>query len=334
MSPERSHSFDPRKYAQEVLNNSQEVLKRAVAVIAPENPEADPLQVFPAPHELRAEDPGISLSEDQQLALRSAAAELGFGREATTTVSELGLHGAAVILEGGQAHKMLAEGMVLAEDAEAQPAFIFIAASPNRKIADKEREVTAGVLGIEVDEVGESEYDVAKQVAACIPGFEAHSEHHWPFGYDIDNNFEVSVSRNRQLTALGQIDEKQVILLRIDRENYVDDNGENKYRKQPDTATTIGIVSQVLELVGHDTTPIAFITSGTYEASRKVSGAKAALQTNHVVGVPTYGTALLARVKGEETPAPGPINQLPGELHKMALDIQKLDELLRETEPK
>jgi hypothetical protein len=113
------------------------------------------------------------------------------------------------------------------------------------------------------------------------------------------------------------------MLLRVDRENYIDDEGKNKYRNQPGTAEIIGIIDGALT-AQEDMAPVAFVTSSTYQASRQVDAARAALATGRKVGVPTYGTARLAVVKGEDMPAPAPINQLPGELHKMALQVDKL----------
>lgn len=329
MNTPEFNTEDPRQYALEILNQSSNALREAVSIISPETPDADPLDVFPAPQERRADDEGIGFTPDQEKRLRATAAELGFGRSEKRTVSELGLSGGHVIIEGGQSHKMLAEALLVSEDESSNPASIIITASPNRQIKEAEQEVTARVLGLDIGEVASTEYEVAKQVAEKIPGFEkAETETQLPYDYDIDNNFQVSDKPTGQLSVIGKVSDTPILLLRVDREDYVDEEGKSKYRKQPDTAALITIVDSVLRASGDETNTIAFVTSGTYQPSREVDGARASLSVKRIVGIPTYGTALLAKVKGEPIPAPGPINQLPGELHKMALQVKILKQLL------
>ncbi len=326
---ESYETHNPRQYAQEVLTRSQEALGVAITIMSPETSDADPLDVFPAPAERRADDPGLDLDERQERALRETVAGLGFGRESNRTMSELGISSGHVILEGGQAHKMMAEALLVVSDKEAAPASITLSASPFRKVAGAEAELTSRVLGIAEDQLGATEYDVARQVAERVPGYVALvQEEVLPVAYDIDNGFAVSEQSSGQLVTIGHIGAAPVLLLRVDRENYVDDTGKPKYRNQPGTADIIVIVDSALS--NKDTTPVAFVTSGTYQASREVDGARAALVTGRAVGIPTYGTAQLAMIKGETVPAPGPINQLPGELHKMAVQIAALKAVLEE----
>lgn len=323
----------PRQYAEQVLDRSQQILQSAVEVVRPDSIEGlDSLRVFPAPGERCADDPGLELSETQETQLRKVAAELGFGREGNRTITELGLRGGDVIIEGGQAHKMLAEAMLVVDDTFADPYTIIITASPHRQIKEAEAKITARVLGIGEEEVGETEYDVARQVAESLPAFKPlKPERILEVGYDIDNDFALTDEpKGRQFTYIGHQRTTPVFLLRVDRENYEED-GHQKYRKQPDAAAIIGIVDAARKVDGGDGTniPISFVTSGTYEASRNVAATRAALETNRVVGVATYGTALLAKTKRETALAPAPINQLPGELHKMAAEVAKLEEILR-----
>jgi hypothetical protein len=316
----------PEKHAREVLERSKQALRKAVEVVAG-TPDADPLSVFPAPNERRADDAGLSLSEDQESTLRQAAAELGFGREQNLTPSEVGLQGAHVVIEGGQGHKIKAELLSVLGDGAAEPKSFVFAASPNRQIKGTEAEVTQRVLGLEdSSQVGATEYDIAKQIANQAPGFQAHEQETLPFSYDINNNFAAGTEQSGQLVRIGQIGEAPVLLLRVDRENYTDDEGQAKYRNQPGTTDIISIVDKT---VSSKEEPIAFVTSGTYQPSREVDATRAALATNRIVGVATYGTAQLAEVKGESTPAPAPINQLPGEFHKLAQQVTKLEQVVQ-----
>jgi hypothetical protein len=327
MSPE-FQSPNPEQYALEILSKTKEALNFAVEVVSPDTPDVDPLAIFPAAGERRADDIGLALSPDQEHALRGVAAELGFGRESNRTMTELGLSGGHAVIEGGQAHKMLAEALVVVNDCFAAPKSIIISATPFRAIPPAEKTITSQILDIDLDDVGNSEYEVAKQVVNKIPGFIQQNEETLPFSYDIHNDYAVSNEPNGQFTALGNIHGIPVVLLRIDRENYLNEEGKTAYRLQPDTAQVIAIVDRVLKIQDDPETPIAFVSSGTYQPSRDIDGARAALLTRRKVGIPTYGTALLAEVKGEDLPAPGPITQLPGEFNKVALQIAKLEKIL------
>lgn len=322
-NPELSNN--PRANAEQLLHSSQAVLRRAVAAVYPESPDADPLQVFPAPGEVRAEDEGLNLNESQATELRKAAAELGFGRMENRNLSEQGLVGASAIIEGGQPHKMQAEAKLLAEDSGAHPKRIFIAGSPHRKLTNQsEIESAQRIFG----EAGETEYDTARQVAESLPGFHPE-EYDLPFGYDIHNNYTVTNQATGQLKMIGWSGGTPVILLKVDRENYIEDD-QQKYRNQPGTADLVAVVDAVQKQEDDPIAPIALVTSATYEPSRLVDCVRASLLHNRMVGVASYGTECLAAVKGETVPAPAPLNQLPGELHKLAQQIAKLEVTLQQ----
>lgn len=323
-NPELSNN--PRANAEHILRSSQAVLRRAVAAVYPESPDADPLQVFPAPGEVRAEDEGLNLNDLQAAELRKAAAELGFGRMENRNLSEQGLIGANVIIEGGQPHKMQAEAVLVAEDTGAQPKRIFIAGSPHRKLTNQaEIESAERIFG----EAGETEYDTARQVAQSLPGFHPE-EYDLPFGYDIQNNYTVTNQATGQLKMIGWSGNTPVILLKVDRENYIEGD-QQKYRNQPGTADLVGVVDAVQKQEDDPTTPIALVTSATYEPSRLVDCVRASLVHNRTVGVAAYGSNCLAAIKGEDLPAPAPLNQLPGELHKLAQQVVKLEATLKQS---
>jgi hypothetical protein len=323
----------------EILERSKRALTTAVEIVAG-NRDADPLTTFPAPNERRADDAGLELTEEQELSLRQAAAEVGFGREQNLSLSEIGLQGAHVIIEGGQGHKIKAELLSVVEDISSEPKSFTIAVSPNRKPDETEAQITAKVLGFkkdgtteespeyDVSMVGSTEYEIGMQVIQQIPGFQALEQGETlPFSYDIDNGFTTGTDLSGQLNLVGHIGEAPVRFLRIDREDYVDEDGQPKYRNQPGTADVITIVDKSIE---SKDAPLGYITSGTYQGSREVDATRAALTTGRVVGVGTYGTVKLAEVKHEQSPAPAPINQLPGEFHKLSQQVAKLEATIQQ----
>src|SRR3989344_8871349 len=103
-----NQSFAEQKAA-ETLERQAHALAGAVVAVGPENSAASPLEIFPEPGERRA-DTEFSLPPEQESAFRTAMAKLGIGRETDLTATEIGLRsGYVAIIEGGQAHKMVAE---------------------------------------------------------------------------------------------------------------------------------------------------------------------------------------------------------------------------------
>ncbi len=326
---------NPSNYAQEVLGRSKEALWRAVTVVSPENPQASPFEVFSAPGEVRADDAGLMLTAEQETELRSAAAELGFGRETDRTIGELGLSGASVVLEGGQPHKIVAEAQLALAESIA-PRAIYFSAAVDRKITGAAEQASAARLGVSA----ETEYKVAQNIAEQLPGFwkpEGANAVVLPMSYDLALEGEATrpaltyalgAEHSGQFIRIGKVGEADVVMVRVDRSYYVDKEGNRKY-KQPGPADLLSIIDAARRQQDDESTPIALVTSATYQPSREVDAVAASLKTDRVMGVATYGTARLAEVKGETVPAPGPINQLPGELHKLAKEVQKLEAALR-----
>lgn len=315
---------EPNSNAERMLDQAQEALQQAVAIVSPETPNADPLEIFPAPGEVRAEDAGLSLDPEQEQGLREIAARFGFGRETDLTLSEQGIRGAHVVIEGGQAHKVLAEAQLVLEDEAATPTTLIFATSPYRKITgEAEVASTTRILG----ESPETEYEMVRTLISKLPGFEPTEEWEMPYSYDISDGFVVDQHSEGQFITLGMIGKMPVVLMRIDRENYEED-GKPKFRNQPGTTEVLRIVEAICLLQNDPLLPLAFATSATYQPSRMVDAIAVSLKTDRPAGLVTYGTARLARVKGEATPAPAPANQLPGELHKLALETRKLAQLV------
>lgn len=311
----------PREYAEQTLAQAEGVLRDAVAIAFPETPDADPITAFPKPTELRAESPDMAkLTDDRMALLLEKAAELGFGRAENVTLSEQGLYGATVILEGGQPHKMLAEARLVMEDTFARPWAIVLSASPHRMLKNANEIASAERL---FGEAGRTEYDVAGDVARALPDFEEFDEPRvLAASYDIHNDFATSHDRNGQFMSIGHIGATPVVLMQVNRQEL----GGGKYERQPDAATIMGIIDNVTRASGNATSPVAHVTSGTYRPSRAVGVALAGLTTNRRVGIATYGNDLLNEVKGDNAPAP--VGQLPGELHAMAQQVEKLKQTL------
>ncbi len=314
----------PEQYAQALLNQVDSVLGRAVEVLVPEKAGERPLEVFPSPTEVRDDAQPLSLFPEQEAEARGIVVEFGFGRETDMTLSEQGLFGAHVIIEGGQPHKIMAEAKMVLDDTASMPATIVFSASKSRTVSSGAERTSADRLGVGAD--GEyTEYDVARRIAEQLDGFVALDQDEvMPFGYDIHHAQALVEEPTGQLTTIGYVGKTPVVLLRVDREDYTDESGNPKYRLQPTTADLMRIVGAVGTTLGDEKSPVAFVTSATYQPSRMVDGAIAALGNQRIVGVATYGTARLAAVKGEAVPAPASLNQLPGELHKTAEEAERL----------
>jgi hypothetical protein len=321
--PEQLPNYEARARAE--LMRAQSVLRRTVEIVSPDAPEADPLTVFPAPNELRASDPGMVLSEEQAADLRDYASELGFGRVEDRTLSEQGLINANVIIEGGQPHKMAAELGVVLDDDIAKPNRIYVFASPHRQISNPSEIASSERL---FGEAFNTEFDVAEHMIESAPGFQP-DEYPIQFGYDIHANHQVVNMETGQFIMKGWIGGAAIILAKVDRENY-NEEGKSKYRLQPQTKDLIKIVGSIQLQEDDSINPIAVATSSAYELSRTVDAVSAGLEIERSTGVVAYGTKRLAEKKGEDAPAPGPINQLPGELHKLAVHTNNLETVLDE----
>jgi hypothetical protein len=315
--------IDARERAEQLIEHMDQQLQAAVEVVAP-GTELTVAETFSLPAERRDDDPGLELSEDQEASLRAIAANLGWGRTGDKSPEDQNLRpGYVAIIEGGQPHKVIAE-LTLA--LEGNPSVLFVAGSPNRMItAEAERESGSRILGIPKEMLASTEYGVNRQLVEAFDGFEDYPEGDTELGlgYDIDNNNQLTGISTGQFLRLGKINGAPVILMRIDRENYMDGD-QVKYRKQPDSAAVMQIVDAALK-AGDDTAElqIGFVTSSTYEPSRAVDQIRAWAKTGREVELVTYGTERLAEVKGVPS-QPGPINQLPGELRKADDSLQKL----------
>lgn len=304
------------RHANEVyIAERQQWMADAVEVVTGSR-EHDPLDIFPAPAEVRAESATLDLSSEQEAALREVAGRFGVGGEAD--VMSTANH---VVVEGGKPWKVEAE-LVIAQAATT----IIVAGSPHRKIGADETSYLQARLGDSAPE--QDEYGMIGQLIAIQPEFESLEQPQvLPFGYDISDDHTLITQPTGQLIHIGHLQNRPVILLRIDRENYFDEiEQKNKYRHQPDSAAVVGIISDVLTACGDTESSVGMLTSSTY-ASRVIDAKRAGLKKGRLFDVGMYGRQTLAEVRGEALAEPTAIEQIPGELHTI---YQKLSQLAAE----
>lgn len=312
MTKHEGFSLSPEAYLAERMTWMQD----AVEVMGAER-SADPLEVFPEATSTRDDAEALPLTDDQQTKLREVAGRFGLGGE-----MDVRTNAEVQIMEGGKAWKVEAEAAIAGE---AQT--LIFAGSPNRIIGEDESNYLAAKYGISV--AGASEYDMVRLVAEQQEGFEPlEADEVQPYGYDMDRTYSFSEELTGQLVRIGDIGDRAVMLIRVDRvdnENYTGKKGEHPYR-QPDSAALMGFASQMLSAQGDETSAVGLNTSTTYP-SRAVDTVRAGLDYGRFFDVGMYGRQTLADVRGQEVAEPTGINQIPGELHVM---YQKLISLQAE----
>lgn len=313
-----SMEHENQETLQQYIQTRTEWLAEAAVVIGIEpGASLQELQAaLPEPTEVRRESERMTLSSEQEVSLREIAGRFGIGGEQDVLATA-----EHQIIEGGLAWKVAAE-VAIASSART----MVFAGSPNRSITrEDERTFMQNIIG-EDAEIGMTEYDIVRQIASAQSGFEPlEQEETLPFGYSISDNFEVTGEPTGQLVRIGSIDGRDILLLRVDRENYVDEVGDNKYRNQPDGAAIMGIVADVLTANGDEESAVGLVTSNTY-SSRAIDVKRAGHQKGRVFQVGMYGRQTLADVKGEPIAESTEINQIPGELHVIASKLAKLQE--------
>lgn len=321
MTGEMSRGEDPRQVAETYLQERQQWLADAVELFGVER-DTDPREVFDAPPEVRANAPDLELAEDQEKALREIAGRFGIGGEAD--VKSRATH---QIIEGGKPWKVMAEAAI-ADSADV----LFFAGSPDRRLGDDERTFMQK-QSHPMSEVVATEYQMVEQIARQMDGFTPlQYQELLPYGYDITNDFalitefEDQPTTTAQFVKIGTVNDKPVILLRVDREDYIDGEGSPKFRNRPASVDLLRIVSDVLEHTGEEGASVGINTSNTY-ASRQSDTVLVGLRSNRTFDVGMYGRETLAQVKGDSVAAPTELKQIPGELHTIA---NKLDALRAE----
>ncbi|PJE65708.1 hypothetical protein COU91_00095 [Candidatus Saccharibacteria bacterium CG10_big_fil_rev_8_21_14_0_10_47_8] len=274
--------------------------------------------VFPLPPETRDHAPIPEWNEDQVNRVREVARSFGYG--AVEDVPS-GLRGGVRIAEGGKVWKILAEAELIDKDGD--PTDLVFAGSPHRQLGDDELDFLKTQYSEDFPP-GTTEYQAAAWVAKLkSDGAIAEQPADLSIGYEIAEGNPVVRKAMGQVIEVGQTSRGQrVVLLKIDRENYQEEDGKPKYRHQPDTARVMGILSEALSTQGRHEDPVGFVTSNTY-ASRQVAITRAGLQNGRQFGVAMYGRETLIGLNAS-VPAETPLNHLPGDLRVMYENLQKL----------
>lgn len=303
---ERTNSLE------EMLANQKQWLAEAVTIVGKEGQE--PSAVFDPASEVRNDSPGLELSTFQEQELRDVAGRFGIGAE-----YDIPSGADYDLLEGGKPWKIAAEATM----SEGIQTF---AGSPNRLIGQDEIDFFAEKHG--VDASGWTEYESAVFIAKHQPGFVEEPALDTGFGYDIKNNFAIVAEATGQHVRIGRKNGAPVYAFRVDREDYIDDEGNKKYRNQPNGAALLGFMSDWRGAVGDSSSSIGLNTSNTY-ASRALDVTKAGLEKGREFTVGMYGRDNLRSIAEHRVPAEAPINQIPGELHTIAIKISQIEDLTK-----
>lgn len=345
-------------YAKSAYAETMAALGEATAAVRPGEPNADPRQVFDPPYPVRNQAPDPGYDAQTEAGVRAAGAKLGIGRQEDVLPSALNLPGeeephlvasSGLIRTKAKAvlrtvNKALAE-RPRAVDQVGGPAIV-VTGSLHRKLGDGDGKTEVESLGLALGT--HTEYDgtvatAAKELSGFTP---IEPPVTLPFGYRVIEDdpsaasktvtCEATNERTGQVQLIGHVAGQPVIGFGIDAVPKVNPETDKPYFKPPDVAGTVELVDAMLRnpdvvreagIVGGDTAPMVFFDSATYEPSRKLDTARAAIKTGRPVGLSTYGTDTLAEIKGE-TPTPPDIKQLPGELHRAAEQAAALGALL------
>ncbi len=309
-------NYPENKQPQTIENYLEEqrgYLQDAVAAVTGDS-TMSAIDVFPTPTPVRQDAEPIEMSAEEEAKLRAAASELGMGA-AEDTLSSADHQ----IIEGGLAWKIAAEARI----SNPKSTMIF-SGSPLRKINEAEDKFMTEFLSptIKVGEfwdVGETEYDIARQIAEAQAGFEPFEQDVvLPFGYDVAPGAATNEESTGQLIQIGENKGRAVVLLRVDQ-----DNPEPPFFR-PDSADLMSVIADVLTATGDEESSVGIVTTNTYP-SRGIDAMVAGINhPNRPFDLGMVGRETMGIVKGEE-PQPTPANQIPGELHKIADKLAKLE---------
>ncbi|HEY5442474.1 MAG TPA: hypothetical protein VIJ68_02970, partial [Candidatus Saccharimonadales bacterium] len=201
---------------------------------------------------------------------------------------------------------------------------IIFAGSPDRLIGEDETAYVEERLGKGI-ETAKTEYDMVRQIAGWQESFvPLEAPEVVPFGYDIYNGHALVPQPTGQLIKIGECNGAAVLHLRVDRENYFDEEeGKDMFRNRPDSAALMGFVSDMLSASGDEASSVAINSSTTY-ASRAVDTVRAGLEHGRPFLVGMYGRQTLADVERKPAAEPTEIKQIPGELYEMQNKLLQL----------
>jgi hypothetical protein len=290
--------------------------------------------VFELPPQVRDEALSPAWDDHQEAIARELGDKLGYASERDVVSPLVGID----FVEGGKVWK------ILAEIEAASGKMLMISGSPYRVIGEDEKDflvdrytsrleksLNREQTDNKIDEFrgkleGKTEYDIASDIAEELVATEPFvdisdisnpNRSTLPYGYAISDGNPVVTESTSQFIHIGKnAKDQEVVLMRIDREDYVDETGKAQYRFQPDPLRRMGIIADVLSQQGDQETPIVFVTSNAY-ASRQIDTIRAGLSSGRQYGVTMYGRGTLAAVKNEPIMPGARINQLPGDIRLM-----------------
>lgn len=293
---------------EQLIIDQREWLDEAIRVIA--GPEAT-LAVLEPPTEVRDDATMLSLKPAQELELREIVARFGIGAEYDIPSSA-----DFDIIEGGKPWKILAE-------AEMATGIKIFAGSPDRVIGADEIKFLSDRFGVSVSDLkGISEYEMAKLLASGQEGFTEKVVEDEGIGYEVSEGNKTIQAETGQLLRIGNVNGRPVYMLRVDREDYIDQDGNTKFKHRPDGVKLLGFISDWLAKKGDGSSSIGLNTSNTY-ASRALDVIIAGAENGRDYRVGMYGRDTLTGIAGDKVPAQTPIKQIPGELCaiKRKLDV-------------
>ncbi len=312
---------------EQFINDGREHIANVVEAITGRR-DVDPLEVFVAPPSTRANAPDPGWSAETEAIAREAGRFFGLGIE-----TDLPSGADVEVLEGGKVWKMFAEARIT-------NGVEFFAGSPDEPLDEEQKAFVADELkrysaedlerrGITRIGLPFNQYEAAELTARLQPGFEPLDEPEIvELGYDIHDDLRLVRGSTGQFIKLGTSNGQPVYHVRVDRENYVDENGKSKYRNQPKGAKLLQVVANVLTEQGDTTSSIGFVTSNAY-ASKAIDVTCEGLASGRRFTVGMYGRATLADVRHEGLASPTAVNQLPGELNMLAKSLNRLEKALR-----
>jgi hypothetical protein len=296
------------------LNEAAEVIGGQGALV---------VEVFAMPPAKRNDAPMPDWTEGQIDQERAIARRFGYGAEETIPS---GLQGGVRKIEGGKVWKMLAEDDVIA--AEAADTLVYSGSpDPLRRTLGQDEQDYLQEHQAELQALlpkGATEYDFQALLARRRADTVFDKPVVLPFGYAISEDNHIVYEPTGQLLEIGKTSTGQSVqLLRVDHEDYKDENGEPKFRHRPDTGKLVVFLADMLQAQGKPGDPVAVVTSGTY-ASREVDSMIAGVNHERPFGVVMYGRSVLAALKAP-VPQEMPLNHLPGEFrlrHEKLLELQ------------
>ncbi len=297
-------------------------LQEAAEIIG--GPGAQVTEVFPAPvvegDKARNDAPIPDWTEEQTEQVWVIGRRFGYGARETV---QSGLSGGMRIAEGGKVWKMLAE--VEAFKSEDNPNTEVICGSPFRQLGEDELTFLTEKRGIHLSK-GATEYDFALALGRLeVDGLAADEPVPQSLGYETSPGNPTTTDATGQLVYIGnKVNGQGVLVLRIEGEQYVDDEGKTRERNRPDTARVMTMMAEKLTNEGNLTDPIAEGTSNTY-ASRMPDTVRASLSLDppRQFGAVFYGRETLGSL-GAPVPNEMGLNHLPGDLRVMHDKLQQL----------